>query len=216
VTHLIYVFDPMCSWCYGFGPELSGLLTVLPQARLDIVVGGLRPFNTQVMDGKLKDTLLSHWAHVAEASGLPFNQNSLAREDFVYDTEPACRALVAVRRLLPDLSSTQSLAVCHAVQAAFYAQALDVTQGAVLAQVVTHCLLAAGEAMIEAQFLAAWEADETKRETIKDFEQSQRWGITGFPTLVLVKGDELYMLASGYTKTATLLDHLHHIDARAG
>ena len=23
---LIYIADPMCSWCYGFGPELAKLL----------------------------------------------------------------------------------------------------------------------------------------------------------------------------------------------
>ena len=26
--HLIYFADPMCSWCYGFGPELRKLLDV--------------------------------------------------------------------------------------------------------------------------------------------------------------------------------------------
>ena len=50
MTHLIYIADPMCSWCYGFGPELTSLLDTLPDARLDIVLGGLRAYNTEVMD----------------------------------------------------------------------------------------------------------------------------------------------------------------------
>ena len=44
---LIYIADPMCSWCYGFGPELSKLLARHPDATVDVVMGGLRPFNTQ-------------------------------------------------------------------------------------------------------------------------------------------------------------------------
>jgi putative protein-disulfide isomerase len=24
--HLLYFADPLCSWCYGFGPELAKLL----------------------------------------------------------------------------------------------------------------------------------------------------------------------------------------------
>ncbi len=40
--HLLYIADPLCSWCYGFGPELSKLLARHPGARLDLVMGGLR------------------------------------------------------------------------------------------------------------------------------------------------------------------------------
>jgi putative protein-disulfide isomerase len=38
MTQLIYVADPMCSWCYGFGPELQALLELMPEANLDIIV----------------------------------------------------------------------------------------------------------------------------------------------------------------------------------
>src|SRR5438034_10575944 len=101
---LIYIADPMCSWCYGFGPELSALLNGLPEMELDIVVGGLRAHNTSVMDENLKATLLTHWRHVEEASGLPFSNEALAHEGFVYNTEPACRAVVAARLFAPTAS----------------------------------------------------------------------------------------------------------------
>ena len=44
---LVYVADPLCSWCYGFGPELTRLLERIPQAKVDLVMGGLRPYNTE-------------------------------------------------------------------------------------------------------------------------------------------------------------------------
>ena len=28
---LVYVHDPMCSWCYGFRPTWVGLRAILPQ-----------------------------------------------------------------------------------------------------------------------------------------------------------------------------------------
>jgi protein-disulfide isomerase-like protein with CxxC motif len=49
MIQLIYVADPMCSWCYGFGPELQALLEMMPDANLDIIVGGLRAYNQEVM-----------------------------------------------------------------------------------------------------------------------------------------------------------------------
>jgi protein-disulfide isomerase-like protein with CxxC motif len=36
--HLLYFADPLCSWCYGFGPELAKLLERHPDTRLDLVI----------------------------------------------------------------------------------------------------------------------------------------------------------------------------------
>ena len=79
--HLLYIADPLCSWCYGFGPELSKLIERHPDARVDLVMGGLRPFNTKVMTTEFKEMLRGHWRHVATASGLPFSE-SLFERDF--------------------------------------------------------------------------------------------------------------------------------------
>ena len=40
VRKLIYVGDPMCSWCWGFAPEIESLADDYP---IEVVVGGLRP-----------------------------------------------------------------------------------------------------------------------------------------------------------------------------
>lgn len=42
MRNLVCYGDPMCSWCYGFGPELAALLEARPDVPLRIVVGGLR------------------------------------------------------------------------------------------------------------------------------------------------------------------------------
>jgi len=94
---LVYVGDPMCSWCYGFGKELAQLLARHPGLEFEIVLGGLRAGGTEVLDDAAKQFRLQHWARVEAASGLPFNREAFAaRQGFVYDTEPVCRA--ALRR----------------------------------------------------------------------------------------------------------------------
>ncbi|MEJ6694109.1 MAG: hypothetical protein QNL00_10970, partial [Saprospiraceae bacterium] len=61
---LIYVGDPMCSWCYGFSHEIEDAITELgEEIQLEVVMGGLRPYNTQTM-ADLKDFLSDHWKHV--------------------------------------------------------------------------------------------------------------------------------------------------------
>lgn len=223
--HLIYIADPMCSWCYGFGPQLNALLDALPAAQLDIVTGGLRAYNTEVMDETRKATILTHWKHVEQASGLPFSTAGIARPGFIYDTEPACRAVVAARILGEDLPSRSILDVFHAIQHAFYAEGRDVTSLQVLAEVGAAALTAACDpaGLIEppiatldsAVFLDTLRAASTISETRQDFAQAQRWGIQGYPALVLEHDATLHLICSGYTKTAVLLERIAAITRAA-
>ena len=58
---LLYIADPLCSWCYGFGPELARVLERHPDAELDLLMGGLRPYNTERMSERFKEMLRGHW-----------------------------------------------------------------------------------------------------------------------------------------------------------
>ncbi|NMM36209.1 MAG: DsbA family protein [Glaciimonas sp.] len=221
MNHLIYIADPMCSWCYGFGPQLNALLDALPEAQLDIVMGGLRAYNTEVMDDARKATILTHWKHVEEASGLPFSTSGMARPGFIYDTEPACRAVVTARILGEDLPPRKILDVFHAIQHAFYAEGRDVTNLQVLAEVGATALADAyGQSSLAAQppapidstgFLQTLSAASTISETRQDFAQTQQWGIQGFPALVLKHDATLHLVSSGFTKTAVLMERIQAI-----
>lgn len=213
MTHFIYIADPMCSWCYGFGPELQRLLDTLPAARLDIVLGGLRAYNTEIMDAEKKAMILEHWKHVEQASGLPFSREGMTQPDFIYDTEPACRAVVAARILADDLPARAILEVFHAIGHAFYAEGKDVTDLHLLAQIASAALnQAVGMDNFDAESIyETLSSPMTMAETRQDFEQVQRWGINGFPTLLLVQPDGLHMLTSGYSKTADLLASIKQV-----
>lgn len=207
MPRLIYIADPMCSWCYGFGPELNTLLAGLPDMELELIVGGLRAYNTEVMDEQLKSTLLSHWEKVAETSGLPFSDRALSRPGFIYDTEPACRAIVAAGLLAPQFA----LDVFHAIQRGFYAEGRDVTQANVLAEIASGVLCDGGVACDENLFLTTWDSEAAKTGTQADFVQTQRWGIHGFPTLVLEHDGELHLVTSGFVRTETLVERMQSV-----
>ena len=200
---LVYVADPMCSWCYGFGPEIEALLEHFPEVPLHVVVGGLRAYNTKVMDRAMAQTLGHHWEEVERQSGQPFSRELLERGDFVYDTEPACRAVVAVRENAAELT----LPMFHAIQRAFYAQAMDVTRGEVLAYVYAGVCAATGATDFDpTAFSDAWESTAIRDTTRNDFALSQEWGIRGFPTLLAVHGDRPHLVAPGYMKAPALIE----------
>ena len=204
MTKLIYIADPMCSWCYGFGPELKTLRDGIPELGFEVIVGGLRAYNKELMDEALKTTLLSHWGKVEETTGLPFSKDAFSHKDFIYDTEPACRAVVTARMLAPEIA----LDVFHAIQHGFYAEALDVTKGDVLAKISTDVLNKAGINISEQDFLVTWSSEDAITTTNNDFQQTQRWGVTGFPTLVFERAGELYLVTSGFARTEVLVERL--------
>lgn len=206
---LIYIGDPMCSWCYGFGKEMTALQARYANLPLRIVVGGIRAGATDVLDDAGKRFRLQHWSRVEKASGLVFNRDAfMAREGFVYDTEPVCRAMVAVRRLVPD---ADLLAAFRALQHAFYVDGLDTTDGEVLAAVASQALARQGRDTDAAAILDAWRSDAIIEETAADFRMARQWGVSSFPTLVLHDGNNLYQVAAGYTSVDNVAMQLERV-----
>lgn len=204
VPGLLYIADPLCSWCYGFGPELAKLAARHPGARVDLLMGGLRPYNREPMSAAFREMLREHWNHVAQASGLPFSRTAIDRPGFVYDTEPACRAVVAAR----TIDSTRALAYLKAVQAAFYRDGRDATDDAVLADI------AAENGYERRAFAAAIESGPMREATRDDFARSQSMGVGGFPTLALVRRGGLYLVTSGYATEDVLEYRIAEIERR--
>ena len=201
-SFLVYFADPMCSWCYGFGPQLEALLRERPHLRVDVVMGGLRPYETEAATPAFREMIAGHWEHVARESGLTFNDAALRREGFVYDTEPACRAVVAVRAT----DATRTLAYLKRVQRAFHVEGRDVTDREVLAD------LAADEGLDRAVFLAAHGSSVAKDAVRQDFSATQQTGVTGFPTLAVGYPERRYFLVtSGFAHAKEIADRLDRI-----
>lgn len=199
---LIFVGDPMCSWCYGFGKQLSEVLASEPDLPLHIVLGGLRAGGTELLDDAGKRFRLTHWARVEAASGLPFNREALmARQGFVYDTEPICRAVVAARMVAPG---APQLEIFRALQRAFYVDGLDTTDSGTLARVTAEALAAAGHPVPAQTVLDTFLSAAAIEAAQEDFRTSRRWGITSFPALLMEAGGELHQVSPGYASADEL------------
>lgn len=173
--NLIYFADPMCSWCYGFSPVVAQIRREFGRGLpIRLVMGGLRPGTETPMTDKQKTEIAGHWTHVTDATGLPFDPTVLDRPGFVYDTDPAARAVVWIRR--HDME--KALTLLERLHAAFYAQNRDITDPQVLGEMISD-LGEDGSA-----FVTDFDTEALKHETWGDYAVSQRAGVTGFPTLV--------------------------------
>lgn len=209
---LIFVGDPMCSWCYGFGKELSALVARVPDLELEIVLGGVRAGADDVLDEAGKRFRLQHWKRVEAVSGLPFNRDAfMALEGFVYDTEPVCRAVVAARRYV---GNSGLLNVFRALQNGFYAEGLDTTDGHVLTDIAVKALRAAGAPVSVDEFYQTWAADETVEATQRDFAYARAIGVQSFPTLLLEEDNRVFTISSGYASVAELEHRISQFEGK--
>ncbi len=184
---LIYIGDTMCSWCYGFANELDRFVAKHPELKLHLVMGGLRPNNTEkAID--MADFLKKHWVEINERTGQPFSYEILSDPEFIYDTEPATRAVIVARMMDPKVE----LDFFKATQIAFYKDNVNTNE------IAAYLKIAESLNLNTKQFSTLFESEEARYYTKSDFQLSAEMGIKGFPSVVLKKGREFIMLSNGY------------------
>ncbi len=200
---LIYVGDPMCSWCYGFAPELKKVVNHYEgKLSLELVMGGLRPYHNESM-ASMKEFLTHHWEQVGKASGQKFKFDILNRKDLNYDTEPPARAIVCAR----EIEAEKEHAFYDKVQIAFYAENRDLSKSESY-----HSILS--ELEIDAdRFDERFCSEEMKEKVKEDFQKAQYLGVRGFPSLLISTDDnrDPQVLSKGYVKHAQLLERIDTI-----
>jgi putative protein-disulfide isomerase len=184
---LIYIGDPMCSWCYGFSTELDKITTDFADLPLKIVVGGLRAHGTETF-GSLSSFLHEHWEDVHKRSGQPFSYDILKSSDLVYNTEPACRAVVAVRAISPE----KEYVFFKALQSSFYYKNEDPTD------INTFTKLAASVGIDATKFEKYFLSPVIINETERDFQLAITMDVQGFPSLLALKDGKIHRISNGY------------------
>lgn len=209
-----YVGDPMGSWCWGIAPTLHDLAGYCQRHDLDfaITAGGLRPGGGDPWTAAFRDFLRREWEAIHQVTGQPFGYSLLDQASFDYDTEPACRAVVTLSHLLAPGAQhgSEILAFFSGIQRKFHVdgqvpKALDFYRG-----------LCAPCGISGAAFRAAFLSPEMHAATRAAFAQGRRWGVRGFPTLLLDSNGRIHPLATGHIGGAALIVSLEKLlDAKA-
>lgn len=207
--HIIYVADPMCSWCWGFAKEIKKVQAFARHKNIDfnITVGGLRVGGGQAWDDEFKNMLRHHWQQVNLRSGQEFGYKLFDLPEFNYDTEPACRAVVVAKNLCTenDLEPSVTLDFFVAIQQKFYVQSQDPKK------VEFYQGICEQTGLDFAAFSQMFESDELKAQTNGEFDITRKWGVSGYPTLVYSDGKQLYMISSGYQKYESIVETLNQL-----
>lgn len=118
---LYYIYDPMCSWCWGFSRVLNVLLEKLPKdVEVKRLLGGLAPDSDIPMPESMQQSIKDNWSRIEESiPNVKFNFDFWRENIPRRSTYPACRAVIAARIQGAEYENK----MIDAIQRAYYQQA---------------------------------------------------------------------------------------------
>lgn len=202
-NRLIYVHDPMCSWCWGFRPNFENLCKQLPAGlSVNRLLGGLAPDNDQPMPAELQSKLQDTWRRIqTRIPGTRFNFNFWRDCHPRRSTWPACRAVVVARQSDPSLESP----MIEAIQRAYYLEARNPSDADTLAALASQLGLDAVD------FAIRLDAAETHDILEQEITQARRMGADSFPSLRLQIDQSFWPVPVDYTEVRPMLETIQSL-----
>ncbi len=200
---LIYVMDPMCSWCYAFQPHLRELISRLkPGIKILCYMGGLAPDSDKPMPDELQQAIARTWHDIEERTDAQFNHEFWQKCQPRRSTYPACRAVISA-----ELISTGSgMLMAEAIQRAYYREARNPSDLSVLAE------LAEEVGLNPKRFTNQMYGEKTAQILFEDLSYCQGQGIQGYPFLGLETPKGLSVICAGYCGQDQLLQRCSSLE----
>lgn len=190
---IIYIFDPLCGWCYGF----SGTIVELFNKRKDefnfeVIPGGMITGSRIAPYSTMQGYISGAYKRLEDMTGAKFGNAYLNElipsNNILMNSEPPSRALVTFRSFLPD----QVVPYAHALQKKQYVEGKDFNDKSVYEELATEF------GLDPKAFIEKFESEEMKYQTTQDFQWSKSAGVKGFPTVVLKNDQGYYLISNGF------------------
>ncbi len=195
MQQLTYLYDPLCGWCYGASSTLQWL-RVQPDVALRALPAGLfaweRAVPLEAMRAHIRDADERIHQITGEDFSAAYFEQVVRQPDGRIDSGPATLAISILERRRPG----RGLDLLRAIQLARYVDGRDVTDPAVLADLV------AAQGMTGAEFAAAFADPDELRQARLWAGQGQvlleTSGGRGVPTLLLQGDRQVQIVPSSY------------------
>ena len=189
---LLYVYDPLCGWCYGFSPVMVQLYKEYNDTiEFDVISGGM-----VVGDriGPLSDKapfIKGAFKTVEDKMNVKFGDkyiNEVLAEGTAIQTSiPASKLLVAFK----SLDNSKAILFAHELQNAIYYHGVHPDY---MASLLDNC---DSFGVSKENIMTIATSEQVIPVMEHDFEMSSRLGVTGFPTVFVIKDNTINVVARG-------------------
>ena len=200
-TKLIYIHDPMCSWCWGFRPVFHQILEALPtHIGLTRVLGGLAADSDLPMPEAMQKRLQQTWRDIQERiPGTEFNFDFWLNCAPRRSTYPACRGVIAARQQGAEYDAKMT----HAIQSAYYLNAKNPADDSTLVS------LARSIGLDYDKFEKSLNATSTQQVLADEIDFRTKLGVYEFPSIVLIVNNTKHHIKVNYSDAGVMLQAIN-------
>lgn len=188
---ILYVFDPLCGWCYGFSPVITRLKTEL-SSDVDFLVlsGGMVRDASPI--GEMANYIKTAYKVVEDTTGVKFGDkflnDILENGEAIFSSVPPAKALAVLRIHKPG----DCIEIAARLQNAIYHDGIQVDDFFAYSQIAKEF------GMDPDEFLLQVKSAEIAEIVENEFKMVAGLGVNGYPSVLLRKGKETQVLSRGY------------------
>jgi putative protein-disulfide isomerase len=196
---IIYVYDALCGWCYGFSPVLKECYEKHKnEFEFEVLSGGMMIGDRVGSINDIAPYIKTAYHTVETTTGVKFGEAYLrVLEDgsMVLNSEMPSIALSLFKQYFPE----QSVLFAHEIQNALY------FDGRNPSEIETYRYIAVNHGIDPDEFEVKMKMESSKEAAYYDFALAKQLRVESFPA-VLIQSSEtgFYLIAKGYTDSATL------------
>lgn len=190
---LICAYDPLCGWCYGFGPVLLALQEkYADRLAFEVLSGGMITGKSVGPVRNMAAFISGAYPVVEQHSGIKFGSRFLQQlrdgKAIFSSLEPG-NVLTVCKELKPGCQVEAS----HAIQCLIYRDGINPVD------YQAYRPLAEQLGLDWRLFSERLNSAETSQLTVHEFSQVHKWGIQGFPACLLeTESGKLFGISRGF------------------
>ena len=196
---LIFVTDPICSWCWAILPEMFKIQAKLRQKlSFELKCAGLQVGSQQPLTDEKSTQLINLWQQVAETTGQQFAMSLPADRSFIYHSELACRTVQIAR----DLLNAEPWDLFHRLQESFYLGCRNIGDLEELYNIIEPMGISHSE------FLKCISSDQIVSRTRLEFDWCSKLETQALPALFLNTGSGPQLVCGGFATAEYLVPEI--------
>jgi len=196
---VVYVYDPLCGWCYGFSPVMDRLAEKYRMlADFRVISGGMVLGNRVGPLSDIAPYIRKAYKDVEKLSGVKFGEKYLeilfGQANWIMNSEPPSLIHALLISEFPDRQTE----VSGMIQRGIYQQALAPSSEELAFWVGAQ--FGKSREWIQSNL----HSTSTNELMNRQFDLSKQLGVTGYPAVLLWNKGQWFMLARGFTEYESL------------
>ena len=205
---IIYCYDALCGWCYGFSPVMEKIHQQYQKDfQFEVISGGMVTGERIGPVGEVALYIKQAYKQVENTSGVKFGENflrELEKGTAIFTSIPPAIAMSILKEEKPE----------HAVPFAGALQKMIYFDGKAPDDLEAYAELAEDFGFEKQEFVSRLEDEKYQLLAEQDFAQTARYGVRGFPMVIAEIDQQYYALANGYTSLEDMQERMEQVVSR--